>query len=412
MADRNQLSQLFIDFLNKTTFCGRQCQFFGYFPVMANKKSSLPKIIDLFAGAGGLSLGAARSGFDVAAAVELDKFALETHKKNFPSSIHLQNDVSKLDGNELLQLSGLKKGELEGLIGGPPCQGFSTMGKRQVSDPRNNLFTHFFRLVKETSPAFFVAENVTGILDKQYNNIRRNAFALLGNDYILLDPIRIKASEFGAPTIRTRIFFIGFNPKKIKSLLTPKNFLPSDTVEQVLVKEALQGLPINIAAEWLSEESGWRKINRNALGKKRYFNLVTNSVPLGVGNPKLIERYFEKDTVSGCMGTRHTPEVTDRYAALKYGEQDSVSKAVKLNPEGFCPTLRAGTGSDKGSFQAVRPIHYRKPRVITPREAARLQGFPDWFVFHPTKWHSFRQIGNSVSPIVAEQVLSVLRSRF
>jgi DNA (cytosine-5)-methyltransferase 1 len=83
-------------------------------------------------------------------------------------------------------------------------------------------------------------------------------------------------------------------------------------------------------------------------------------------------------------------------------------KAKKLSPTGFCPTLRAGTGSDKGSYQAVRPIHYATNRVITPREAARLQGFPDWFVFHRTKWHSFRQIGNSVSPLLAEQLLKVI----
>jgi DNA (cytosine-5)-methyltransferase 1 len=82
---------------------------------------------------------------------------------------------------------------------------------------------------------------------------------------------------------------------------------------------------------------------------------------------------------------------------------------VKLDPEGYCPTLRAGTGPDRGSFQAVRPIHYLRPRVITPREAARLQGFPDWYQFDQTKWHSFRQIGNSVSPLVAEVVLRRVR---
>ena len=98
-----------------------------------------------------------------------------------------------------------------------------------------------------------------------------------------------------------------------------------------------------------------------------------------------------------------------RYASLDIGEQDPISKSVKLDPFGFCPTLRAGTGRDKGSFQAVRPIHFLSPRVITPREAARLQGFPDWFVFDKTKWHSFRQIGNSVSPLVAEQILSILK---
>ena len=97
---------------------------------------------------------------------------------------------------------------------------------------------------------------------------------------------------------------------------------------------------------------------------------------------------------------------------LKPGEVDSVSKSYRLKYKGFCPTLRAGTGSDKGSYQAVRPLHPTENRVITPREAARLQGFPDWFQFHSTKWHSFRQIGNSVSPILAEHILRVVKEAF
>ena len=109
--------------------------------------------------------------------------------------------------------------------------------------------------------------------------------------------------------------------------------------------------------------------------------------------------------------TDHTETVANRYRDLKYGEQDRISKSYKLNPNSFCPTLRAGTGPDKGSFQAVRPIHYIEARVINPREAARLQGFPDWFELPETIWHSFRQIGNSVSPIAAEAILRVVFDR-
>ena len=79
-----------------------------------------------------------------------------------------------------------------------------------------------------------------------------------------------------------------------------------------------------------------------------------------------------------------------------------------MDPNGLCPTLRAGTSSLNGSFQAVRPIHPIFNRVITPREAARIQGFPDWFLFHPTKWHSFKQIGNSVSPLMGEGILKII----
>jgi DNA (cytosine-5)-methyltransferase 1 len=368
----------------------------------------MPKIIDLYAGAGGLSLGAARAGFDVAAAVEIDKYALETHKKNFPNTAHIDLDVGTLSGSKLIELAGLKQGELTGLIGGPPCQGFSTMGQGNIEDIRNDLFGHFFRLVTETSPAFFVAENVPNIMNPKYDEIRKAAFARLDPKYRMLAPIKVKASDYGAPTIRTRMFFIGFDPAKIDDL-DESLFAPGADIESVVVRKALEGLPIEIDPNWISEASGWRPIER--MSESHYAHSVTNNVPSGIGDMLTIDRYFEKNEVSGCMGTRHTKDVEERYRALEFGKQDRISKAIKLNPEGFCPTLRAGTGSDKGSYQAVRPIHYVNPRVITPREAARLQGFPDWFALHNTKWHSFRQIGNSVSPIVSEKLLSTIRER-
>ena len=363
----------------------------------------MPKIIDLFAGAGGLSLGAARAGFNIFAAIELDQFAIETHEKNFPSSTHLCEDVFQMSGKKLMETVGLKKGNLEGLVGGPPCQGFSTIGQRNADDLRNELFGHFFRLVKEIRPKFFVAENVPGIMADKYATVRENAFDLVRNGYILLDPIKIKASDYGAPTSRTRIFFIGYDPAYIKEL-SLADFTPTIGIESTIVRTALKGRPLEIDPNWITEESGWHSIERS--GDSIFFDRATNMVPKGIGNPQSLERYFEKKEVSGCMGTRHSKEVEERYKALTYGQKDKVSKAVRLDPNGFCPTLRAGTGSDKGSYQAVRPIHYDAPRVITPREAARLQGFPDWFVFHSTKWHSFRQIGNSVSPLVSEALLT------
>ncbi|MBS4036491.1 MAG: DNA cytosine methyltransferase, partial [Ignavibacterium sp.] len=120
---------------------------------------------------------------------------------------------------------------------------------------------------------------------------------------------------------------------------------------------------------------------------------------------------YKKGLVSGCFGTRHSPKVYKRYKALRPGQIDAVSRSVRLKSKGLCPTLRAGTDSDKGSYQAVRPIHPTANRVITPREAARLQGFPDWFQFAPSKWHSFRQIGNSVSPILAEEIFKLIYTR-
>ena len=172
----------------------------------------------------------------------------------------------------------------------------------------------------------------------------------------------------------------------------------------------MEGLPEEINPHWLREEDGWREIEQvieGDFGSKLY-----GQIPTGVGDAEAITRLQEKNEVSGCLGTRHAKRLIDRYSEIKPGETDPISKSRRLKSDGFCPTLRAGTGSDKGSFQAVRPLHPTENRVITPREAARLQGFPDWFQFHPTKWHSFRQIGNSVSPILAEHILSVIKRHF
>jgi DNA (cytosine-5)-methyltransferase 1 len=124
----------------------------------------------------------------------------------------------------------------------------------------------------------------------------------------------------------------------------------------------------------------------------------------GLGWDEAIE-YNDKGFVSGLLTTVHSKEVARRYRTTRGGKTDAKTKSYRLEWDGQCPTLRAGTGSDKGSFQAVRPLHPGKGRVITVREAARLQGFPDWFVFHPTKWHSFRMIGNSVSPVVSHGLM-------
>ena len=375
--------------------------------LVQNAATLMPTVIDLFSGAGGLSLGAARAGFDVRASVEIDKFAIEVHKRNFPSTSHVDQDVSVLSGDALLTSAGLLPGELTGLIGGPPCQGFSTMGRRDEADERNNLFGHFFRLVSELRPAFFVAENVPGILDPRYEQIRERAFQLVPNEYRLLDPIRLRADSFGVPTTRTRIFFIGYDPRHFRVDLGVDMFAPPLAPGLVTtVGRALIGLPEEIDHSWQSAEQGWRPVA--AAPDDWFFERVTNNVPTGIGDVYALDRYFDRGQVSGCMGTRHTPEVIERFSNTPPGKVDPISKAIRLRHDGFCPTLRAGTAKEKGSYQAVRPIHYSEPRVITPREAARLQGFPDWFTFHETKWHSFRQIGNSVSPLIAEFVLGTI----
>jgi len=364
------------------------------------------KVIDLYSGVGGLSLGAVKSGFNLIGAVENDHRILASHKTNFPRAAHIAEDVSSLTGKSLASAAQLGTADLAGLIGGPPCQGFSSIGRRNLKDKRNLLFLDFFRLVSQMQPAFYLAENVPGILQPQYSKVRDASSKMVEKDYQILEPIKIVANDFGAATTRTRIFFIGVR-KDIKGAdLLPDLIEKAKSKKPTVVKTALVGLPINISNSWTEYEDSWRPYDSSDFNSYvKSLNRLVNDL----GDKMSIDRFIKEKKISGCFGTLHTMEVTKRFQKLKPGQQDAVSKAVRLKADGFCPTLRAGTDNTRGSYQAVRPIHYIKPRVITPREAARLQGFPDWFQFHETKWHSFRQIGNSVCPIVAERVLSAVR---
>lgn len=375
---------------------------------MSHKNASKPNVVDLYAGVGGLSLGAIRAGFDLLLAVEWDKHAIAAQKLNFPGFKHLDTDISELKGRVLLKHVGLAKGELDGLIGGPPCQGFSNMGSRDDFDPRNDLFIKFFKLVKECQPKFFLVENVLGILDERHKTIRKRAIRQIKDNYVVLDPIRLKASDYGAPTSRERVFFIGYR-QDIPMQLETKDFKKEKVSKITTVSEALQGLPSYIRSDWLTKDQSWKQVKH--VSTPYFDKYVNGNIPEGMGDEEAVRLYKEKGLVSGNFGTRHSPEVQKRYRSLKQGQLDKVARSVRLKADGLCPTLRAGTGADKGSYQAVRPIHPTANRVITPREAARLQGFPDWFQFAPSKWHSFRQIGNSVSPILAESILKVILSR-
>ncbi len=372
-----------------------------------NGKFERPAVIDLFCGVGGLTLGAARAGFEVIAAVDNDSRTEKTFRANFPEYKYIGTDIVRLRGSDLLDQAGMNGKIVHGVIGGPPCQGFSRIGRRGLDDVRNSLFDHFFRLVAELRPRFYLLENVVGVLDGQFQDIRERAVARL-DGYHNLEPLALKASNFGVATSRQRIFFIGYLPNDVGAI-KQVDFDPPANVEQVVVETALRGLVRKVSPDWQSEQQGWRKLTCRPNGA--FWDKVFGEVPHGVGDSRAIRRLAESNHVSGCIGTRHTAAVTKRFSALAEGAIDGPSRAVRLHRKGFCPTLRAGTGPDRGSFQALRPIHPTEPRVITPREAARLQGFPDWFIFDHTKWHSFHQIGNSVSPVLAEAVLKVIAQR-
>lgn len=369
-----------------------------------NGSAEQATILDLFCGVGGFSLGAARAGFRLIGSVDWDKDALRMHAVNFPGSQHWNADLSRVSAQDIRERFQFK--QVDGVIGGPPCQGFSRMGHQRPDDSRNRLFVQFFALVADLKPKFFLAENVLGLLDAKNHPLVKRALARVRPEYDVLPPLILTASRYGVPTTRTRVFIFGVR-KDLGVKVSENDILKGmPRSEKVTVAEALSGLPERIrASSGNSDDSGWRKLSARCRRKGFFFKRIEGCIPPGVGDLDSINRLVNCSEVSGNQGTIHNSDVKTRWGKLKQGKQDSVSKARRLESNGFCHTIRAGTGRDMGSFQSLRPIHPTANRVITPREAARLQSFPDWFQFDSTKWQSFRQIGNSVCPVLAEKIL-------
>lgn len=361
-----------------------------------------PTLIDLFSGCGGFSLGAAFAGFHSVAAVDIDATLQSSFGKNFPRTKAIQGNVAQILKSDWRHLIGDIKPT--GIIGGPPCQGFSRIGKREKNDPRNDLIHHYYRHVKELNPQFFVMENVQGLLDTDNIETLTNGIDQISGKYNILGPFVVNAADFGAATNRHRVVVIGYDPDEMEPL-DLANFKSIGIVKPITIRDAIYDLPSPISDPKDSSNYGWaeygtvKKSDISAYARK-----MRKLPPSGLGWSEAISR-LKLGQLSGLTETRHTESVTERYTNIPPGKIDRVSKSHKLDWKGLSPTLRAGTGSDKGSFQAVRPLHPDEGRVITVREAARIQGFPDWFTFHPTKWHSFRMIGNSVSPLMSEGIM-------
>ena len=363
---------------------------------------NLPEVVDLFSGCGGFSLGAELAGFKSLSAIDVDPTLQSGYRRNFPGSKVIQASVVDIDKSAWRQFIG--NARPDGVIGGPPCQGFSWIGKRRKDDPRNSLLHHFYRHVSLLRPKFFVMENVVGLLDDENIELLRDAIEQVNGRYNVLEPFTVNAAHYGAATSRRRVVVFGYDPSEFDPI-TIDDLRPKPPAELLTVREAISDLPGPVCDQNEGDGFGWAKYPSKTLSKlSAYARRMRKRPKAGLGWEEAIE-YNEKGFVSGLLETIHSKEVARRYRATRGGKTDAKTKSYRLEWDGQCPTLRAGTGADKGAFQAVRPLHPGKGRVITVREAARLQGFPDWFVFHPTKWHSFRMIGNSVSPVVSQGLM-------
>jgi DNA (cytosine-5)-methyltransferase 1 len=367
-----------------------------------------PKLIDLFAGGGGFTLGGYQAGFTPALAVDNDSDLSHNFPVNFPLSTVLAADIAGVDPRDILNHAGINRNEAFGIVGGPPCQGFSAIGKRDVDDSRNALVLEYFRFVRNLEPAFFVMENVLGIVADPFAKILDRGLDSVSSKYDFVGPLSLNAADFGAATSRTRTIVIGYRTEYVNRF-SEKNIEMLWTNRRS-VYDAIHDLPSPDSV--IKDELGilWAKYNYPpAEGARGDFARAARlSPPRGVSVPWVREAH-RKGLITGLDPTVHTSAVIQRFAKTREGERESISRCPRLMWGKPSPTLRAGTGKDHGSHQAIRPLHPTEHRVITVREAARIQGFPDWYQFHPTKWHSFRMIGNSVSPIFAAALLALVR---
>lgn len=367
-----------------------------------NKKASQRPIgIDLFAGAGGLSLGFEQAGFDVAAAVEIDPVHCAVHEFNFPDCAVVCTDAAKVSGERIREAAGLEDTPIDVVFGGAPCQGFSLIGHRALDDPRNRLLAEFVRLTVELDARYFVFENVKGLTIGNHRQLLDELIeSFHETDYQVLTPYQVlNAVDFGVPQDRRRLFLLG--AKKGLPLPTyPRNA----SLERTTVWQAIGDLPDAddhrelvesdaVEGAKFGEASAYARVLRGLAEDSKDFSYL---------------REWNVKRLTSSMRTDHTPLSQRRFKETEWGKVEPVSRFLKLDPDGICNTLRAGTGSDRGAFTSPRPIHPHNSRCITVREAARLHSYPDWFRFHATKWHGFRQIGNSVPPLLARAVASTL----
>ena len=372
-------------------------------------KNNLPTAIDLFCGAGGMSLGFEQAGTKVLAAFDLEQFNIDTHTANFPSTSAFSVDLSKETGDSLRKMSGLEGRQIDIVFGGPPCQGFSCGGRRDVDDERNQLVFDFARLVREIEPTYFVMENVKGLLSENSKPILSSLIRRVKRaGYSVVEPIKVlNAADYGVPQRRWRTFVLGYRrgakipiyPDAISSVsMNGKAISPT-------VSDAIRDLPnLENHDELFDSDVYSGELPRT---KNPYARLMRSS-PLD----RKIKR--DENTLTGCLRTIHSLETVKRFKKTPQGKAEPVSRYIRLAWDSVAPTIRAGTGSDRGSYTAPRPIHPEIPRCISAREAARLHSLPDWFELHGTRWHAFRQIGNSVPPLlaraVADSILSSLKN--
>ncbi len=339
------------------------------------------KVIDLFSGCGGLSYGLIQAGFDVVLGIDNDDMALKTFKKNHKNSKTLNADLADRNIIDLInkKLNGQK---IDVIVGGPPCQGFSLTGPRNFNDPRNKLYLALFDLVKKLKPRAFIIENVSGMATLYKGEIKgeiKKRFEKLGFE---VETKVVCAADYGVPQMRKRLVFVGIKKEIGKFIfpeptLSPNNYITcSEAVSDLPARESELGFEID---KYKSRPSSDYQKNMREKSRKLYNHVATNHT---VKVKKVIALVPEggnyKNLPLGIGEHRKFNEAWTRYHSSK-------------------PSRTIDTGH-RNHF------HYKFNRVPTIRENARLQSFPDHFIFYGNRTQQNRQVGNAVPPLLSYHI--------
>lgn len=333
-------------------------------------------VIDLFCGAGGLSCGFERAGYNVVLGIDNDSKALETFELNHKGAKSICGDITKISyKKDIKPLIG--KNAIDVIIGGPPCQGMSLSGPRKFDDPRNKLYLSYIRLVDEIRPKAFVIENVPGLVGLFGGQIKDSIIEKFSKMGYKIQYKILCAADYGVPQMRRRVVFVGYKKGNFE--------YPSENKKYVTCKMALSDLP-PLIDELGSEEMQYTSIAQNDYQKimRENSNVVHNHV--AANHSEKVQKIISLVPAGGNY--KDLPE--------EFRNSRNFHVAWTRFPDDRpAPTIDTGHRHH---------FHYKYNRVPTVRECARIQSFPDDFVFLGNKTQQFRQVGNAVPPLMAEAI--------
>lgn len=380
-----------------------------------------PTAVDLFSGAGGITLGLANAGFEVVFCADRDEACAQTHARNFPTIPFACAEVEKLSGSRILKAAGMKRGELDLLIGGPPCQGFSIIGQRQIWDPRNGLFQEFLRLATELNPKCIVIENVTGLATLNNGTVLRDIGKAFSQAGYTVDCAELLAAQYGVPQMRWRMFFVGWRLDQGKrggfpmpthgrasiGDLVPNRSISADECEGfVTIGEAISDLPPIKGGEECAAYLGTPTTDYQRAMRTGARKTLANhyAARLSDQNMARLERLKPGDDWRALP--RHLLPAGMQRALRK----DHTRRYRRMQWDGIARSIITRFRDPKSGEY----IHPEQHRTISIREAARIQSFPDWFILEGNYTQQYDQVGNAVPPLlaraVAEEVRKLLRS--